>query len=208
MRLLLVTWRPWPSSLILALIFAAPLEEAANPMVTPNPAKAPWYFLGLQELVGYSALMGGVIMPGIVVIGLALIPFLDGSRRASASGSPTAREALGHRRLRLRRWPRPVCLRGQSPCCFPMRSLFSGIESQVFFDLVNPATLLLALLAGLYFAVLKISVVHALRGDRHVLRLHRRLRPADLHRHGAARTELGLLLAVAGVAGSPGRLSF
>ena len=56
---------------------AAPLEAAANPEVTPNPAKAPWYFLGLQELVGYSALMGGVIIPGIALLGLALIPYLD-----------------------------------------------------------------------------------------------------------------------------------
>ena len=51
--------------MLLALVVPAPLEEAANPEVTPNPAKAPWYFLGLQELVGYSALVGGVLIPGI-----------------------------------------------------------------------------------------------------------------------------------------------
>jgi quinol-cytochrome oxidoreductase complex cytochrome b subunit len=61
----------------LALVWDAPLKEAANPAVPENPAKAPWYFLGLQELVSYSAFMGGMGIPAIVVIGLTLIPFLD-----------------------------------------------------------------------------------------------------------------------------------
>jgi quinol-cytochrome oxidoreductase complex cytochrome b subunit len=61
----------------LALISDAPLKELANPNVPENPAKAPWYFLGLQELVSYSAFMGGIGIPMIVVIGLGLIPFLD-----------------------------------------------------------------------------------------------------------------------------------
>lgn len=63
--------------LVLALLFDAPLKEIANPSVPENPAKAPWYFLGLQEMVSYSALMGGLIIPFIAVIGLALIPYLD-----------------------------------------------------------------------------------------------------------------------------------
>lgn len=63
--------------LILGYFFDAPLAELANPAVPENPAKAPWYFLGLQELVGYSAFMGGVGIPAIVVIGLSLIPYLD-----------------------------------------------------------------------------------------------------------------------------------
>ena len=49
----------------------------ANPSIPENPAKAPWYFLGLQELVSYSAFMGGVAIPSIVLIGLGLIPYLD-----------------------------------------------------------------------------------------------------------------------------------
>ncbi len=57
--------------------FNAPLTEHANPLVPENPAKAPWYFLGLQELVSYSAFMGGVGIPGIVVVGLMLVPYLD-----------------------------------------------------------------------------------------------------------------------------------
>ena len=69
--------------LVLAAVIAlsiwldAPLKELANPDVPENPAKAPWYFLGLQELVSYSAFMGGNIIPGIVVVGLLLIPYLD-----------------------------------------------------------------------------------------------------------------------------------
>jgi quinol-cytochrome oxidoreductase complex cytochrome b subunit len=61
----------------LSLISDAPLKEHANPAVPENPAKAPWYFLGLQELVSYSAFMGGMGIPTIVVLGLTLIPFLD-----------------------------------------------------------------------------------------------------------------------------------
>jgi len=64
-------------TLILAYHFDAPLKELANPAVPENPAKAPWYFLGLQELVSYSAFMGGIVIPTIVLLGLALIPFLD-----------------------------------------------------------------------------------------------------------------------------------
>jgi cytochrome b-561 len=62
---------------VLAFFSDAPLKEQANPLVPENPAKAPWYFLGIQELVSYSAFMGGVFLPGLVVLGLALIPFLD-----------------------------------------------------------------------------------------------------------------------------------
>lgn len=61
----------------LAFFFDAPLKEMANPAVPENPAKAPWYFLGLQELVSYSAFMGGVGIPTIVLLGLGLIPYLD-----------------------------------------------------------------------------------------------------------------------------------
>lgn len=60
-----------------ALIFDAPLEEIADATRTPNPAKAPWYFLGLQELVHYSAFVGGVLVPTVVVLMLILVPYLD-----------------------------------------------------------------------------------------------------------------------------------
>ena len=70
--------------IFLGLFFDAPLKEAANAAVPENPAKAPWYFLGLQELVSYSAFMGGVVIPATVVLGLMLIPFLD--RRPGEDG--------------------------------------------------------------------------------------------------------------------------
>jgi quinol-cytochrome oxidoreductase complex cytochrome b subunit len=75
-------------SAVLTILFRAPLEEPANPNVTPNPAKAPWYFLWLQELVtdttftigGFTingALLGGIILPALLVIGLIVWPYLD-----------------------------------------------------------------------------------------------------------------------------------
>ncbi len=48
---------------LLAVFINAPLEELANPAQPPNPAKAPWYFPGLRELVSYSAFVGGVLTP-------------------------------------------------------------------------------------------------------------------------------------------------
>jgi len=62
---------------ILGFWFDAPLKEMANASIPENPAKAPWYFLGLQEIVSYSAFVGGLVVPTLAVIGLALIPYLD-----------------------------------------------------------------------------------------------------------------------------------
>ena len=70
---------------VVSLVFMAPLEEMADPTRTPNPAKAPWYFLGLQELVHYSALVGGVIVPdALVVVALLVLPYLDRGTRAAS----------------------------------------------------------------------------------------------------------------------------
>jgi menaquinol-cytochrome c reductase cytochrome b/c subunit len=61
-----------------ALLWDAPLEGLADPMHTPNPAKAPWYFLGLQELLHYfPPFVAGVIIPGIVVMALIVIPYFN-----------------------------------------------------------------------------------------------------------------------------------
>ena len=76
--------------LFLAVFWNAPLEELANPIHPPNPAKAPWYFLGLQELVSYSAFWGGVVVPALLVTALALLPYLD--RRREGVGRWFARE--------------------------------------------------------------------------------------------------------------------
>ena len=64
-----------------SLLFDAPLEEVADAARTPNPAKAPWYFLGLQELVHHSALLGGVVVPAAAVLALVLLPYLDPAPR-------------------------------------------------------------------------------------------------------------------------------
>jgi len=59
-----------------AIAFDAPLEGIANPLETPNPAKAPWYFLGLQELLHYfPPVVAGVLLPGFVVLSLVVIPY-------------------------------------------------------------------------------------------------------------------------------------
>lgn len=63
--------------LLAAFFINAPLEEPANALHPPNPAKAPWYLLGLQELVSYSAFIGGVAAPGLMVLGLLLVPYID-----------------------------------------------------------------------------------------------------------------------------------
>jgi hypothetical protein len=61
-----------------SIVIDAPLEEAANPTKTPNPSKAPWYFLGLQDiLVYFDPWFAGVIAPVLIIVGLMLIPYLD-----------------------------------------------------------------------------------------------------------------------------------
>ena len=63
---------------LLALFWDAPLEQLANPLLTPNPAKAPWYFLGLQELLHYfPPLVAGIILPGLVIVALVVIPYFE-----------------------------------------------------------------------------------------------------------------------------------
>jgi menaquinol-cytochrome c reductase cytochrome b/c subunit len=62
----------------IALMFNAPLEQLADPTHTPNPAKAPWYFLGLQELLHYfPPVVAGVLIPGLVVTALIIIPYFN-----------------------------------------------------------------------------------------------------------------------------------
>jgi len=61
-----------------AIALPAPLEEPASSVKTPNPSKAPWYFLGLQEmLVYFDPWMAGVVMPLLIVFGLMAIPYID-----------------------------------------------------------------------------------------------------------------------------------
>jgi menaquinol-cytochrome c reductase cytochrome b/c subunit len=65
--------------LIISLFFDAPLEDLANPLVTPNPGKAPWYFTGIQELIHYTnkPVIPAIIIPVLIFIWLFLIPYID-----------------------------------------------------------------------------------------------------------------------------------
>ena len=70
---------------LFSLVKQAPLEEIANPLVTSDPAKAPWYFVGLQELLEHMhPVLAGVLIPGALILFLASLPYLD-----------TAREGVG-----------------------------------------------------------------------------------------------------------------
>jgi len=72
----------------------APLEEAANPTSSPNPAKAPWYFLGLQEmLVYFDPWLAGVVLPTLIIVGLMAIPYIDTNPKGN-----------GYYSFRERRW--------------------------------------------------------------------------------------------------------
>jgi hypothetical protein len=67
--LLLMVW---------SITLNAPLEEPSNPTLTMNPSKAPWYFLGLQEmLVYFDPWIAGVVMPSLIIVGLMVIPYVD-----------------------------------------------------------------------------------------------------------------------------------
>ena len=64
--------------IVWSVLVAAPLEEPANPASTPNPSKAPWYFLGLQEmLVYFDPWLAGVVFPGLIIVGLMAIPYMS-----------------------------------------------------------------------------------------------------------------------------------
>jgi len=74
-----------------SLVLQAPLEEPASLMNTPNPSKAPWYFLGLQEMLLYfDPWMAGVVLPALIIFGLSAIPYLD--RNKLGNGYYTIRQ--------------------------------------------------------------------------------------------------------------------
>jgi Cytochrome b(C-terminal)/b6/petD len=64
--------------IVWSIFLKAPLEQPANPAATPNPSKAPWYFLGLQEmLVYFDPWLAGVVLPSLIIVGLIAIPYVD-----------------------------------------------------------------------------------------------------------------------------------
>ncbi len=70
--------------IVWGILLQAPLEEPASAAKTPNPSKAPWYFLGLQEmLVYYDPWLAGVVFPSLIIVGLMAIPYIDFNRKGS-----------------------------------------------------------------------------------------------------------------------------
>src|ERR1700693_3787760 len=70
--------------LIWAVYLKAPLEQPATSAKAPNPSKAPWYFLGLQEmLVYYDPWMAGVVLPTMIIVGLVAIPYIDFNQKGN-----------------------------------------------------------------------------------------------------------------------------
>ena len=77
--------------IVWSILLKAPLEQPANPANTPNPSKAPWYFLGLQEmLVYFDPWLAGVVLPGLIIVGLIAIPYID--RNPKGNGYFTFKE--------------------------------------------------------------------------------------------------------------------
>jgi quinol-cytochrome oxidoreductase complex cytochrome b subunit len=127
--------------LILSFFWDAPLKERANPLVPENPAKAPWYFLGIQELVSHSAFMGGVVLPAIVFLGLALIPFLDREREQSGIwfGGPRGRHVFALSCLFSAAFV--IALESFVIRCGWLRTWFPDIP-QLWIIFINPGTVL------------------------------------------------------------------
>ena len=180
-------------TLLCAYFWDAPLKEAANAMVPENPAKAPWYFLGLQELVGYSAFMGGVMIPTLALLGLALIPYLD--RRPGLTG----RWLDGGDGLPAFRWSlaasavMTLAMLAFTVKCGWLRNWFPDIPQLVIIcpqSRNGPGR-------GLHGAVADHPEPDRIRPQGGDLALHlllRRFHDPDLFRHRAPRAELGLLL--------------
>jgi hypothetical protein len=88
--------------IVWSVVLRAPLEEAANPTSSPNPAKAPWYFLGLQEmLVYFDPWLAGVVLPTLIIVGLMAIPYIDTNPKGN-----------GYYSFRERKWEISVFLYG------------------------------------------------------------------------------------------------
>jgi hypothetical protein len=79
---------------LISLFWDAPLEQLANPLLTPNPAKAPWYFLGLQELLHFfPPFVAGILIPTLVLLALIVIPYFN----VNVEGKPLWAEQPGKR---------------------------------------------------------------------------------------------------------------
>lgn len=126
----------------LAFFLDAPLKEPANPLVPENPARAPWYFLGIQELVSYSAFTGGIVIPLVALLGLCMIPYFDRNTEDFGRwfGDRTAvRVTVGSAAYAM-------------VCCISMLALVIGLgwpgswngrAGQIAIHFINPGTILI-----------------------------------------------------------------
>jgi menaquinol-cytochrome c reductase cytochrome b/c subunit len=81
--------------MVISLFFDAPLREIANPTITPNPEKAPWYFAALQELLAlFHPLVAGVLVPGAIILGLVALPYVDRNPSLNPKYRQVARTAF------------------------------------------------------------------------------------------------------------------
>ncbi|NGX43331.1 MAG: Cytochrome b6 [Chlamydiae bacterium] len=146
--------------LIWTAFAGAPLKEIANPFLPENPAKAPWYFLGLQELVSYSAFMGGFAIPVLTILSLILIPYIDRDKGESGIWFPEN----GEKRLILFSilYASTVVI-GLEAFAINfgwLRNWFPNIP-QLFITFLNPGTLLVAAFA--YWSVRTIQKTGSVR---------------------------------------------
>ncbi len=132
---------------LFALVKQAPLEEIANPLVTTDPAKAPWYFVGLQELLEHMhPLLAGVIIPTALVLFLIALPYLDHTRMDTGKWFASARGR------RIAGWTALYTLAVMTGYivldnAFSLRELLRTIAPQWFAQGVLPASILALLVA-------------------------------------------------------------
>jgi Cytochrome b(C-terminal)/b6/petD len=80
--------------IVWSIVLKAPLEQPANQSATPNPSKAPWYFLGLQEmLVYFDPWLAGVVLPSLIIVGLIAIPYIDKNEKGNGYYTIAERKA-------------------------------------------------------------------------------------------------------------------
>jgi hypothetical protein len=80
--------------IVWSILLEAPLEQPASQSATPNPSKAPWYFLGLQEmLVYFDPWLAGVVLPSLIIVGLIAIPYIDTNEKGNGYYTIAERKA-------------------------------------------------------------------------------------------------------------------
>ncbi len=141
---------------ILSYFFDAPLKELANPLIPENPAKAPWYFLGLQELVSYSAFAGGMMIPMLVMGGLAFVPFLDREQGMSGTWLDEGRERKVFLVSVLYGFASVICLVAFTVKFGWLRQWKPDIP-QIVITVLNPGTILTTLYAAYSLVVLQMT---------------------------------------------------